>query len=152
MDSNFRETGTGLAKCCKNFEELPWVQNGILSCRNAHCQSSEGCWGWVGCRAECLTHDVVCRAGPPLVGHFQESPPSLPLHTPWNYTPVFFHPGQCKGSLVVWGADSEESRFGLLYYKVGIVTGKWTDVEIVTSVKDCTAGPVARCNRSKLGV
>ena len=66
--------------------------------------------------------------------------------------PIFFHPSQHEGSLVVWGADSEESGFGLLYYKVGIVTGKWTDIEIVTSVEDCTAGAVARCNRSKLGV
>lgn len=30
---------------------------------------------------------------------------------------------------MVWGANSEESRFGLLYYKVGIATGEWTNVE-----------------------
>ena len=66
--------------------------------------------------------------------------------------PVIFCPGQHEGSLVVWGADSKESGFGILYYKVGIATGKWTDIEIVTSVEDCTAGPVMRCNRSKLGV
>ena len=128
-----------LAIICCSCARVWWCQG----CEEAKpTETSEGCWGWVGHRAECLTHDVVCGAGPPLVGHSQTLPPSLPLHAPWNYTPVFFHPSQHEESLVECGADSGESRFGLLYY----------NVEIVTSVEECTAGPVMRWNRSKLGV
>ena len=116
---------TCLVICC-SCAWVWWCQG----CEDAKpTETSEGCWGWVGCRAECLTCNVVCGAGPPSVGHFQESPPSLPLHALWDYMPVFFHPSQHEGSLMVWGANSEESRFGLLYYKVGIATGEWTNVE-----------------------